>query len=95
MIVLLHGLGGSAATWVHNMDALSAVYHVYAIDLPGFGLSSRPKFKTTRDSLELERRLVAGIEAWRRAMGIETFALLGHSFGGYIATGCVLQGSPQ
>ena len=85
MLVALHGLGGSAGSWIHNLDSLAEEFEVYAIDLPGFALSSRPTFDTTRDPAELEERMVAGVEAWRKAKGIEKFTLLGHSFGGYIS----------
>lgn len=40
-IVLLHGLGGFAETWKSSMDYLSQQYHVYAVDFPAHGLSSR------------------------------------------------------
>ncbi len=43
-LVLVHGIyaGASGFEWRKNFDALSAHFRVYAPDLVGFGLSSRP-----------------------------------------------------
>src|SRR6266481_605328 len=40
-LLLVHSpdIGGSCVEWRHNVEALSAVYTVYAVDLPGYGLS--------------------------------------------------------
>ena len=48
-IVLLHnpGLGASAYEMRHIMAKLAERYHVYAPDLPGFGLSDRPNIDYT------------------------------------------------
>lgn len=40
--VLLHGLGGSVASWRANIEPLSKLCKVYAIDLPGHGASEKP-----------------------------------------------------
>jgi pimeloyl-ACP methyl ester carboxylesterase len=39
-IVLVHGLGGSHLNWVRVAPALAERGRVYALDLPGFGLST-------------------------------------------------------
>ena len=54
---------------------------MYAIDLLGFGRSSRPDFPL--DEAETEALFVDTLEAWRSALGLDTMVLLGHSFGGY------------
>ncbi len=41
-VLLLHGLGGTRASMFDTASALSRRYRVYAVDLPGFGLSSKP-----------------------------------------------------
>lgn len=38
-LVLIHGLGGSIATWEAVAPALASAHRVRAIDLPGFGLT--------------------------------------------------------
>jgi pimeloyl-ACP methyl ester carboxylesterase len=41
-VLLLHGLGGTRASFFETAAALSARYRVHAPDLPGFGSSSKP-----------------------------------------------------
>jgi abhydrolase domain-containing protein 5 len=51
----------------------------------GFGLSSRPKFPSTPEEVELEH--VEAIASWRKAVfgPDEKFILLGHSMGEFMA----------
>lgn len=82
-LVLLHGFGSGVGLWCLNFDSFAAHRPVYAIDILGFGRSSRPGF--TKDPLEAEREFIMSIEAWREKVGLEKFILLGHSFGGFLA----------
>jgi pimeloyl-ACP methyl ester carboxylesterase len=41
-VLLIHGLGGTRASMFDTASALSRHYRVHAIDLPGFGSSSKP-----------------------------------------------------
>lgn len=50
-LVLIHGLGASKASWLPVVPALAEQHRVYAIDLPGFGSSSKPRGKYTADWL--------------------------------------------
>lgn len=68
-----------------NYDEISQHRPVYAIDLLGFGRSSRPNF--AKDPLEIQEQYVAFLEKWREAMNIPKMILLGHSLGGFIS-GC-------
>jgi len=82
-LLMVHGFGAAIGFWCKNIDALSEHYTVYAIDLLGFGRSSRPVFKgKTPDDAELW--WVNSIEEWRKKMNIDQFYILGHSLGGYI-----------
>lgn len=84
-VVLLHGLAAGSAIWLLNFDQIfeSGPRRVLAIDLLGFGRSSKPNFDY---STEIEWDLVLSIERWRRAIGLEQpFVLVGHEFGAYLA----------
>jgi pimeloyl-ACP methyl ester carboxylesterase len=83
-IVMVHGFGAGIAFWVMNLEEIAKDRPLYAIDLLGFGRSSRPKFSS--DSDEIEQQYVCSIERWREIMGIEKMVLLGHSFGGYLSS---------
>lgn len=84
-IVLIHGLASGSALWALNLDDLASFGRpLYAIDLPGFGQSSRPKFSS--DAMTAETQFVDSIEAWRQEMKLEKFFLIGHSLGGFLST---------
>ena len=78
-LVLLHGNGESKEYFSAQMEPLSAVRHVYAVDTRGHGRSPRGEgpFTLTRFAEDLEK--------FRTAHGIETMDLLGFSDGGNIA----------
>jgi len=77
-VVLVHGLGGFAQSWRHNIPALARVATVFALDLPGFGLSSKPP---ARYGLVDSARALHG---FLHAMGLDRVAIVGHSLGGAI-----------
>lgn len=78
-MVLVHGLAGSTAWWVRNVNVLSRHRAVYLIDLPGFGSMHR----------YAEQFSVAGSAEWLAgvlsALNLSRPALVGHSMGGLIA----------
>ncbi|KAM9309282.1 1-acylglycerol-3-phosphate O-acyltransferase ABHD5 isoform 2-T2 [Pholidichthys leucotaenia] len=82
-MVLLHGFGGGLGLWAQNLDALSQCRPFYALDLLGFGRSSRPVFST--DAQGAEDQFVESIEQWRTKIGLESMILLGHNLGGFLA----------
>uniref|UniRef100_A0A3P9IB15 1-acylglycerol-3-phosphate O-acyltransferase ABHD5 n=2 Tax=Oryzias latipes TaxID=8090 RepID=A0A3P9IB15_ORYLA len=88
-LVLLHGFGGGLALWAQNLDAFSSRGPVYALDLLGFGRSSRPQFST--DPGEAEEQFVTSLEEWREKVGLEEMMLLGHNLGGYLAAAYTLK----
>ena len=87
-LVLLHGYAAALGFWTLNIDDLSEKQNVYVIDLLGFGRSSRPSFPC--DPMDVERCYVDAIDEWREKVGLETFILVGHSFGGFLAASYTL-----
>ncbi len=79
-IILIHGLMDSAEQWRANMDALATTHHVWAIDLIGFGFSSR--VTTPTYSLAMFAR---SIREFMDAQNIARASLVGHSLGAAIA----------
>lgn len=82
-VLLLHGFGSGSALWCLNIDSIAANRPVYAVDMLGFGRSSRPTFE--KDAIDAERQFITGIEAWREETGLNKFIIVGHSFGGFLA----------
>jgi abhydrolase domain-containing protein 6 len=79
-LVLLHGLMGSAATFLPFMNELDSNLHVIALDLPGAGLSER-RADLAAD-LKSTTLCVAGV---LDALELKKPIVLGHSHGGAIA----------
>jgi pimeloyl-ACP methyl ester carboxylesterase len=78
-VVLLHGLGGFAQSWRHTVDALASRATVFALDLPGFGRSAKPR---TAYRLGYFARALHG---FLDALGVAQASLVGHSLGGSVA----------
>jgi pimeloyl-ACP methyl ester carboxylesterase len=78
-VVLIHGLGASTFCFRHTLPALATRFHAIALDLPGYGYS-------TRDAPDHSVTAQAGyVLGFLDALGIEKAALIGHSLGGAIA----------
>lgn len=84
VVVFVHGFLSGLGVWSPCFDLLSQQCVIYAIDLPGFGRSSRADFYG--DLHDIEYQFVSSLEEWRDAVGIDSFIIVGHGFGGYIAT---------
>lgn len=78
-VILVHGLGGYAESWVSLMLALSRKRRIISPDLAGFGETSAPPEGMSFSSLTL--RLAGFLDA----LGLERVVLVGNSLGGAIA----------
>ena len=76
-LVLLHGLGASTYSWFQVMEGLAKNHTVYAFDLKGHGATAKPN--DGRYGLYDLANIIRGA---LDALGLKTFALVGHSLGG-------------
>jgi pimeloyl-ACP methyl ester carboxylesterase len=88
-VLLLHGLGGAKSSFFDTAAALSHRYRVHALDLPGFGGSSKPAL-APYGAPYFARALLGAMDA----LGIERAHLVGNSMGGRVAIEVGLQ-APQ
>ena len=86
-LVHLHGAGGLRLTPGH--DLLSAQFRVIAFEMPGFGQS--PENTRTQSMSELAATMAKAVEK----LGIDSFNLMGTSFGGKTALWLALQQSER
>lgn len=77
-VILVHGLGGFAESWRHNIRPLASRATVFALDLPGFGGSSKPR---TRYRLAY---FAAALRGFMDTLGLAQASLVGHSLGGAV-----------
>ena len=77
-IILVHGLGSYLQAWKQNIPELSKNYRVIALDLPGYGKSSKGPWE---GSLEF---FSAAVVELADSLGINQFVMGGHSMGGQI-----------
>lgn len=78
-VLMIHGFGADKDNWLRFSRPLTARYHVIALDLPGFGDSSKPDASYDVGS-QVER-----LNAFAKAIGIRQIHLIGNSMGGHIA----------
>ena len=79
-MVCIHGAGGQAEQWMHQIEHFSSRYRVVAPDLRGHGQSEQP-----RSSYSLEEFLWDFTQTLEQLRVAEPFILMAHSFGGPIA----------
>ena len=82
-IVLLHGMSSSADNYRETMAVLAESRWLIAPDIPGFGQSEETEPYTIV-------HLVEWLAAFREALDLPPMDLVGHSFGGALATSFAL-----
>ena len=79
-IVFIHGLGGNLTHWQFVAPELAKHHRVIGLDLPGFGETRRPSRPYTYDLM------ADAVFDLLKQRGVEKFTVVGHSFGGAVAT---------
>jgi len=84
-IIFIHGLGSYLPAWNKNVEALKSDYRCIAIDLPGYGKSSKnPHSGLMSFYAEVVKQFID-------SLGIKNPILAGHSMGGQISMVAALQ----
>jgi pimeloyl-ACP methyl ester carboxylesterase len=89
-VVFVHGLGGQSQDWAPLLpDVVRAGFHVYALDLPGFGETAKPRERTYSVGEQ-----TAFVRSFLEALRLERVALVGVSMGGWISASVAI-GAPE
>ncbi len=84
-ILLIHGLGSYARAWTKNIEVLAETHRVIAVDLPGYGHSSKGYYEYSMSfNADVLRHLIA-------ELNLGTVTVAGHSMGGQIAMTLALE----
>ncbi|PIB03180.1 mRNA-capping enzyme [Cercospora beticola] len=95
LIVLIHGLGGSAAQFAPLLNSLTQIAPCMAIDLPGCGLSDfKPDDIEAYTTTAFAELLHVAIEEHRNKEANQKVVLIGHSMGCSIAALLASSSSP-
>ncbi len=78
-LIFVHGWVGSWRYWIPTMQAASISYRAYALDLWGFGETSKAQSRYTLD------HYVTLLDRFLEEMGIAKIALVGHGLGAVVA----------
>jgi pimeloyl-ACP methyl ester carboxylesterase len=84
-LIMLHGFLGESRCWAPLIERLKAQFHCISVDLLGFGESSQPKI-TYNVPIE-----VAFLHEFVTQLQLKEFYIVGHSFGGWVASGYALK----
>lgn len=76
-VLFVHGFGEFQEIWSFNLESLSQDYLVYALDLPGHGLSQKPPLDYTSTFM------TEFVVDFMQTLKIERASLIGHSAGGH------------
>lgn len=79
-ILMVHGFAANKDNWTRFAKTVSPVYHVVALDLPGFGQSTCLENASYTIAEQAKR-----LNQFADALGLKKFHIVGNSMGGYIA----------
>ncbi len=78
-IIFIHGLGSYAKAWKKNVAELKDSYRCIAIDLPGYGRSSKSDYPGSMTFF------ADVVREFADSLGLKNVVLAGHSMGGQIS----------
>ncbi|MGG6267329.1 alpha/beta fold hydrolase [Leptolyngbya sp. AN03gr2] len=84
-ILMLHGFMGEASCWLPLSNHLKSNFRCIGLDLFGFGQSARPMIQ-----YDIAKE-VAFLRQVVETLNLNSFYLLGHSFGGWVSAAYSLQ----
>jgi pimeloyl-ACP methyl ester carboxylesterase len=85
VLLFVHGLGSYLAAWNKNISVLSNQYRCIALDLPGYGRSTKAAYPGT---MSFYSNILAEM---LQALDIQEVTLVGHSMGAQISLTTALQ----
>ena len=85
VLVMVHGYGASSAFNFKQIPELAKKFHIYSIDLYGFGASYRPNIKY-RDDYHAMEVYLSTIHETLEAINKKPYYIAAHSLGGYLIT---------
>lgn len=80
-LLLVHGVGVTADTWLRNIDPLADEFAVYAPDLLDNGFTGQGSYTGGPP----QPHMIAHLGAFADHLGLDEFAVCGSSFGGLLA----------
>ena len=80
-VVMVHGFSSSADSWNRMAARIRRHHRVIAVDLPGWGESTRIDSASYGYPAQVER-----LHQFLQQMGLRRFHLMGHSMGGFISS---------
>ena len=84
-LLMLHGFLGSGTNWLPLMERLHAQFRCISLDLLGFGASAKPAIR-----YDIAKE-VAFVRQVVEALHLDPCYVVGHSFGGWVASAYALQ----
>ncbi|WP_421654667.1 alpha/beta fold hydrolase [Leptothermofonsia sp. ETS-13] len=83
-LLMLHGFLGTGLCWMPLIEKLQTDFRCVSLDLLGFGESPKPMIRYD------VAKEVAFVRAFIQTLKLEPCAILGHSFGGWVAAAYAL-----
>lgn len=83
-LIFLHGFLGSSSCWQRIIPELQATYRCVALDLLGFGDSSKPRLRYNI------WHQVEFLQQFIQTLDLQNYYLVGHSYGGWTAAAYAL-----